>query len=345
MKKYIFWTFLAASACSPDSNPSENLLVEPQTIEVTTIPVEKGELIQKMELPGLLYAQNEARLSFKTGGVISKIYVDEGQKIREGQLLASLKSEEIDAQVNQAQLAKEKAQRDFDRASALLQDSAITLEQFQNAKTGLSAAEEVLNQVKFNLNFSSIRAPFSGIVLKKIGNEGEITGPGAPILMVTKSGGKNSYVLRTGVTDLQWSSIETGDQASIAMDAYPTKIFKGKVFQKLPAADPISGLLQIEISVDFEQFQPVLGMYGKAILNSKAKITPAKIPLDALLDANGKKGFVFVPTSQNTAQKIEVEILEIDQEGAWIGKGLENDSLIILPRSPFLKENSKISIR
>lgn len=345
MKRYFFWTFLAASACSPDKDPAENLLVEPQTIEVTTIEVQKSELHQKMELTGLLYAQNEARLSFKTGGVISKIYVEEGQKIKEGQLLATLKTDEIDAQVNQAQLAKEKAQRDFDRAVALVQDSAITLEQFQNAKTGLSAAEEVLSQVKFNREFSSIRAPFSGIVLRKIANDGEITGPGAPILMVTKSGGKNAYVLRVGVTDLQWSSIETGDQASIAMDAYPSKTLKGKVFQKLPSADPISGLLQVEISVDFEQTTPVLGMYGKAIINSKTKITPAKIPLDALLDANGKQGFVFVPTAQNTAQKIEVEILQIDQEGAWIGKGLENDSIIILPRSPFLKENSKISIR
>jgi RND family efflux transporter MFP subunit len=345
MKRYFFWIFLTASACSPDKGPTDNLLTEPQAIEVTTIAVQSSELHQKIELTGLLYAQNEARLSFKTGGVISKIYVDEGQQIKEGQLLATLKTDEIDAQFNQAQLAKEKAQRDFDRAAALLQDSAITLEQFQNAKTGLAAAAEVLSLVNFNRDFSSIRAPFSGIVLRKMANDLEIIGPGAPILMVIKSAGKNAYVLRVGVTDLQWSSLETGDQASIAMDAYPSKIFKGKIFQKLPSADPISGLLQVEISVDFEQMNPVLGMYGKAILNSKTMITPVKIPLDALLDSNGKQGFVFVPTAQNTAQKIEVEILQIDQEGAWIGKGLENDSLIILPRSPFLKENSKISIR
>jgi multidrug efflux pump subunit AcrA (membrane-fusion protein) len=83
---------------------------------------------------GLLSTENEARLSFKISGIIEKIFVKEGDRVRKGQLLATLKSTEIASQVQQVQLTVEKAQRDYQRANNLYKDSVVTLEQLQNAE-------------------------------------------------------------------------------------------------------------------------------------------------------------------------------------------------------------------
>lgn len=345
MKKYIAGLLGILVSCQPDSQDSSVLLTEPEVIEVTEVPIIESQEAGELELTGLLFAQNEVKLSFKTGGIIQKIYADEGQKIKEGQTLAVLKSDEIDAQVKQTLLAQEKAKRDFDRASSLLLDSAITLEQYQNAKTALDVAVETQRQAEFNRDYSIIKAPFSGTVLKKVANDGEITAPGLPILILTKTGSKNSWYLKTGVTDRQWGDIQTGDPAEIYFESFPGQIFEGIVIQKLPSSDPGTGLLQIEISVNFKANQPAIGMFGKATINPKFSTNKRRIPLDALLDADGSKGFVFVSTPEKLARKMEIEILEIDRNGVWIGKGLESYSTIILPESPFLRENSKISIR
>ena len=84
----------------------------------------------------------EAKPSFKTGGVIAKTMVSEGQNVKKGQLLARLNLAEIDAQLSQANEAANKAERDLTRARRLLADSVATLEQVQNASTALEVAKK-----------------------------------------------------------------------------------------------------------------------------------------------------------------------------------------------------------
>src|SRR5690242_13819506 len=92
------------------------------TIATEAIPVKLVQVSQQtnstiIHASGLVGTENEAKLSFKIGGIIDNILVKEGQAVKKGQLLATLKSTEISAQVRQVQLAVEKAQRDYDRVS------------------------------------------------------------------------------------------------------------------------------------------------------------------------------------------------------------------------------------
>jgi RND family efflux transporter MFP subunit len=148
---------------------------------------------------GLVSTENEARLSFKIGGIIEKIYVKEGDRIKKGQLLATLKSTEIASQVQQVQLTVEKAQRDYQRANNLYKDSVVTLEQLQNAKTGLDIARQNLQQVAFNQEYSKIYAPADGFVVKKIGNEGELASSGSPVLFANALSASSKWILKIGL--------------------------------------------------------------------------------------------------------------------------------------------------
>jgi len=111
---------------------------------------------------GIVATSEEIRLSFKTGGIIAHAYVNEGQSVKAGQLLAELNLSEITAQVNQAENGYEKALRDFTRAKNLFADSVATLEQYQNAETGLNVAKSILDAAQFNLVHSRIKAPAMG---------------------------------------------------------------------------------------------------------------------------------------------------------------------------------------
>ena len=103
--------------------------------------------------------------------------------------MATLKSAEIAAQVQQVELAVEKAQRDYQRADNLYKDSVATLEQLQNAKTGVDIAKQNLQQVAFNQQYSRIYAPADGFIVKKTANEGELASSGSPVLFMNAVSG------------------------------------------------------------------------------------------------------------------------------------------------------------
>ena len=122
---------IAATACKKPQKEAENKLIASDVVPVRVAPLEMATLSGDIVATGLLTTENDARLAFKIGGVIDRIYVTEGQTVKKGQLLASLKTGEINAQIEQTRLGLEKAKRDFNRAQNLFKDSVATLEQVQ----------------------------------------------------------------------------------------------------------------------------------------------------------------------------------------------------------------------
>jgi len=123
------------------------------------IPVEVVELklskeIIPIEAGGTIGAKEETKLSFKIGGVIDGMNAKEGQYIRKGTVLARLNTTEINAQVMKARQAKDKLQRDLDRAKKLYAEQAATLEQVEGLTTALEVASSDLEIAGFNQSYA-----------------------------------------------------------------------------------------------------------------------------------------------------------------------------------------------
>ena len=176
---------------------------EEEYIPVRTVDVQQRNISLPIHASGILSSSAEQRLSFKIGGVIRKIYVDEGDVVRAGQLLAILDKTEIDAQVAQAQQGLAKAERDLQRVQGLYDDSSATLELLQNATTGRDIAKETARIAQFNQQYAEIRATRGGKIIKKLMNEGEITGPGTPVFVLFETG-KDDWVVKINVSDRDW---------------------------------------------------------------------------------------------------------------------------------------------
>ncbi len=318
--------------------------IKSETIAVKVAPVTSDTSLDVIHASGLLSTEDEARLSFKTGGVIDNIMVEEGQYVRKGQLLATLKSTEIEAQVNQVTLAVEKAQRDYQRAQNLYRDSVATLEQLQNAKTGLDVAKQNLQQVSFNAQYSKIYATTDGFVARKLLNAGEVAGPGVPVLIIGAVSAKSKWVLNVGLADKQWAAVEKGDKAVVTVDAFPGKKFDGIVSKKELVADPVSGSFQVELQVNFEGKQPAIGMFGNAAITPSRPTTGFSIPYEALLEADGKKGFVFVTDDERTVQRVEVTVASMDNQSVYLQSGLQGHNYVVVSGSPYLSDGSTITI-
>lgn len=334
---------LLAQACSNSEGKNETASTKSDVIPVKVIMLAQETISPVIQTSGLFTTDDETMLAFKTGGVIEKIYVKEGDAVRQGQLLATLNLTEIEAQVAQANLALEKAKRDFNRVQNLYRDSVATLEQFQNTKTGMEVAQRQADAANFNRSYSEIRAISNGYVLRKMANEGQVISSGTSVLQ-TNGASQNNWKLRVGVSDREWAIVSVGDVATITTDALPNKSFEATVTRKSESTDGMSGAFTLELTMKTANASLASGLFGKAIITPSKKQLAWKIPYDALLDGDAQSGYVFTTNDSKTAVKTPVVVNAIDRDYVLISAGLEDARLLIVSGSAYLRDGSMVRV-
>ncbi len=199
---------------------------------------------------------NRLSVSSKILGRITELAVDEGDTVKQGQLLVKLDPTDMIAQQKQAEaaleLAKEsislaqvnlaKTQDDLNRASRQFKDNIIPKEQYDHTqkayeaakaelnidKTKIGTAEAQLNVIKANLKNTAIYSTMDGIVAKRWVLTGDVVSPGQPIFTIFNL---DSVWVTADLEETKLGSIRPGDKVDISVDAYPDQKFAGKVYQ------------------------------------------------------------------------------------------------------------------
>lgn len=341
----ILMTTLAFMACrkSEAVAPTNAAPEKPLNVfYVRTTPLTQSVNEDAIQVTGIIQSDSEAKPSFKTGGVIARMYVEEGDVVKKGQLIAQLNLTEIEAQTTQAGFALEKAERDLRRVENLYRDSIATLEQFQNATTAVDVAKKSLQIAQFNLAYSQVYAPIDGKVIKKLMHEGEITGPGIPIYFIMGVN-PSDWKLVAGLTDKNWGRIKMGDAARVTLDAYPGWTMACKVKRLSDVANPMSGTFDVELAIPAGDKRIAAGMLAHVEIVPSAKTDYTVIPIEALVSSNGRNGIVYVP-KDNKAEKRHVVIQQFYGEEVAILSGLEGATEVITAGSGFLEDGDAIVI-
>lgn len=317
-----------------------------QPVELARVRVAQavtGPAAPLIRTNGLLANEDEIRLSFKVGGVIRRLSVTEGEQVRKGQKLAEIEQAEIDAQVEQASQAHEKARRDVERGERLYADKVISLEQLQDLRTQLAVNEAALNSAKFNWSYAAIVAPHDGTVLRRLAEERELVQAGNPILVL---GAKDKgFVVRTGLADREIVQVKLGDEAKIRLDALPGKTLAGKVTEVSGAADTGSGMFGIEVSLDPTDLPLKSGLVAKlTIIPSTAKAGERiYVPIGAIVEGDGRTARVFV-LDQKHARQREVEVAFIEGEAVAVNTGLQAGEQVITDGAQYLEDGEEVTL-
>ncbi|HEY0941269.1 MAG TPA: efflux RND transporter periplasmic adaptor subunit [Steroidobacter sp.] len=317
-----------------------------QPVELARVRVAEavmGPAAPSIRTNGLLANEDEIRLSFKVGGVIRRLSVTEGEQVRKGQKLAEIEQAEIDAQVEQASQAYEKARRDLERGDRLYADKVISLEQLQDLRTQLAVNEAALSSAKFNWSYAAIVAPHDGTVLRRLAEERELVQAGAPILVL---GAKDKgFVVRAGLADREIVQVKLGDEAQIRLDALPGKTLTGKVTEVSGAADTASGMFGIEVALDPTDLPLKSGLVAKlTIIPSTAKAGErVYVPISAIVEGSGRTARVFV-LDQKHARRRDIEVAFIEGESVALHAGLQAGEQVITDGAQYLEDGEEVTL-
>ncbi len=329
-------------------------------------PVQLANVVPAGQSPvitatGTLGAKDEVSLSFKIGGIVGRVLVDDGDRVRRGQVLAVLDQREIDAMVAKATAGADKARRDAARAERLFKDSVVTMAQMQDAQTARTAAEADLRAARVNHEYATVVAPADGVVLARTANAGQLVAPGAPVIQFASRA--RGSVLRAGVPDRSALSIGQGEEAQVSFDAVPGKVFKGRVSQVGASADARTGLYVIEIAVDGVEGLPS-GLVGRVTVlgtgtgTGTVKCTGTgtvecgvqgagvvSIPAEALVEGDGARGTVFTVDSAGTrARRVTVTLVGLDGDRVLV-RGLDGVTRVVSAGASWLSDSARVEIK
>ncbi len=356
------------SCSNSQAAPSEPANEPPRRVD--TAHVRAIDYQETISASGQLALAEEARLSFKVGGIIRSIYVREGQAVRAGQLLAEVELDEISAQAEQAELgtaqsgiavenarlALRLAERDYRNARGLYEDSVATLEQLEDAEVQLDNARNQLGLAQkaqsiqrkqqrvadYNLQHAKITAPVAGIVLKKLAEPNELVGPGTPVFLFGSKA--KAMVLRISVTDKDIVHVRLGDRAAVRFDAYPGRSFEGRVREVAGMADPYTGTFEVELEIDPGEARLQSGFIGSATLYTEDRRQLLQVPVDALKVADGAAGVIFTLEGGKARQR-EVSIYRLHGDQLLLTGGLADSAAVIVSGLSFLQDGAHVALQ
>lgn len=374
MSRIATLTLIAASACGGNA---EGRNTPPETI----VPVQMADVVRagqaaSVTASGTLGAKDEVTLSFKIGGIVGQVLVDDGARVRRGQVLAALDQREIDAMLAKARAGAEKARRDAQRVERLYKDSVATLAQWQDVQTARDAAEADLRAARVNHEYSTITAPADGVVLMRIASAGQMVGAGTPVIQFASNA--RGFVLRAGVPDRDAVRLAVGDPAEVAFEAVPGKVFRGKVTQVGAAADPRTGVYVVEITLTGVQALPS-GLVGRAVIEPRGTGTVGErarkpellgtgtvgerararkaiedsgligavyaIPAEALVEGDKDRGSVYtVDASGQRARRVTVALVGLSGDKVLV-RGLDGVPRVVRGGATWLSDSARVEIR
>lgn len=341
-------------SCSGDK---EKTASELPAIAVTVNETAESQSGNFVVASGKIEAENSANISTRMMGYVTSVKVKTGQKVTEGQLLATISNADLQAKkaqaeagVAQATAAYNSAKRDYDRFVVLFsQNSASQKEMddmtthFDMAKAGLEVAEQMKNEVLAQFSYSNITAPFSGTVTGTFVKEGDMANPGMPIVSVEGASKLQAVVM---VSESEISDIHNGMETSITIKSLE-KTVKGKVTEVSTSARNTGG--QYIVKIDLDKTENVLsGMFVNAVFpierSAESSNELVLIPKKAVISQGQLQG-IYVVNDNDTAILRWLRLGKTFGNDIEVLSGLSSGEKYVVEADGRLFNGAKVTIR
>ncbi len=336
-----FILLLAGCTQGPSETAPEQIKTTPAHIE-TLQPV---NLPVYAVLPGTVVSADRVDVSARLSGYIYDLNVHEGQTVKKNQLLFAVDPTGIKEQIRQAtaELAKASAalaesRENYQRFKNLYQDHSATLADYQQAdrmyKVALGnhqAAESAVTAARSQLKYAEIRSPLDGIVVSKLANNGQLSSPGMPVLVLENP---TRLQVQVQVDEKAFTHLTLGQKIKIeiAGENLTSRILTGEVERMVTAADPVTHTHLVKLSLpadsmvssgNFVLVSIQVGEHAGIVVPQKAIYKRAGLTGVFVVDANGQAQFRMVTPGETLAQ------------GRAILSGLAaGDRLIVTAKNP-----------
>lgn len=307
-------------------------------VKVTTAAITTLE--NTSPLTGRLEPVDEVTLIPKVAGEVTSVNVELGQKVAKGTVLFELDKTQIATTYTQAKVAYNDAKVNLDRISALYQEGAVSLQQYEQAKTQFSNAQQILTSASDGMSNYVVTSPIDGYVTSinvEVGTLASQSSAAATIANVDK------LEIDTSVSENIINKIKIGDKVNVLVSSVSETPFTGTVTVLSPAPAAGSLTYPMKVTLDNVNAEVKPGMFAEVIITSDKTSNAIALPSAAVLIKSGKTVVATVVDDKKIVFKEVVVGVENDQLSE-IKNGIEAGDTVVIEGQDYLNENSEFKI-
>jgi HlyD family secretion protein len=346
-------------------------------VETTTVAVsrqvEASAGTPILTASGYVVARRKAVVSAKIQGRLSELRVEEGSVVREGQTLARLESIDYEAQVTRSKAAVLRAEaelaenrRQLRLADDMAKQKVISDDQREAAASRVKIAEAALAQASADLSFAEaqlqntvIRAPFSGVVVKKMAEVGESVAPIPPGVNISTSSGAivaladlETLEVEADVAEANVAKVGNGQPAEVTVEAIPDRRYKAVLRQVIPTADRTKATVMVKVTILVKDKDLKPEMSAKVTFlepekqqkpDAAASQPVVLVPRSAVATRDGKPTVFLVREGKAQARAV---VLGTERQGQVIVQdGLSGGETIVAKPGDELKDGASVRVK
>jgi len=311
------------------SAPARGAGAEQRAVAVTTAAVESRDMQERVRFTGSLVAASRVEIAPRVTGRLDRIYVDIGDTVRKGDLLARLDTDVFEQELQQsraelavaraslaeAEASLEAARRALNRTRELRSQRVASQSELEAAETEVQAQaarlelarsqiqqrEAALAGAQIRFSYTELRANWHGddterLVAERFADEGSILQANNPILALVEPDPLRAVVF---VTERDYARLQPGQDVTLAAEAYPGELFTGTVSRLAPEFRETSRQARVEISVPNSDLRLRPGMFVETSIRISRLDGATAVPLDALVERDGAPGVFLVVDGEN----------------------------------------------
>lgn len=310
-----------------------HFLLGARTVIVTT-PT-RGPAVQAVYATGTVEARKMAGIGPEVTGRIVAIPVAEGDAVTAGDVLLRLDEREAQARVDELEAKSRYLETDLERARNLFARGHVSANTRDLAQSEFDAARAALAVAREKLREHRLRAPFDGQVIRKDGELGEVVDKGDVLIWI---GCCAPLRIEAEVDEEDIPMVALGQVALIRSDAWPERVFEGRVDEITPKGDPVARNYRVHIGLPPES-PLMIGMTSEVNIVVARHENALLVPLDAL---DGKH--VWVVEDARLARRA-VRLGIVGTDAAEITDGLADDALVLLNPPERLTDGARVRTR
>lgn len=311
-----------------------------QAINVMVDTLNEELLGTEFYYSGTFEPNKETKLSAEIQGKISEVLVDVGSNVVKGQTLIQLDNSLLKLQLLTAEVQVEGLEADVKRFTVLANADAVQGIQLEKAELGLKSAKVQKATLLEQINKTSIKAPFSGVVTAKLTEEGAFAAPGMPLLQITDIG---SLKFTVNVSEKDLGIFQLNKVLSIGADAYPDVKLSGKTIMVGSKANTGSSFPVQFIVNNTPDLIIKSGMFGKVMSKSESQQLGIVVPASCIIGSANHSQVYVVENGKSVLR--DISISQRMESKVVISDGLRRGDVIVTSGFISLFNGANVNIK
>jgi len=344
-----------------DEHALEQVTKANETPTVSVVHPTISGVSSEIALPGNTQAYDDTPIYARTSGYLQKWYVDIGQHVVKGELMATIETPELDEQLQVARADLKSAQADLNLANTtseryqnLLKSDSVSKQETDVAVSGAAAKRAAMEAAQANVrrleqlqSFEKIYAPYSGIVTQRNTDIGDLINSGSSTTSNTAKelfhiASVNELRVFVAVPEVYAPDIHTGDTASLTLDEYPGQTFLGTVARNSGAIDSGSRTLNVEVDVDNRDGKLLPGAYIFVHFRIPQQSRMLSVPSNTLIFRAAGMQVALVRHGQVHLQRVTIG--KDNGTSVEISTGLEAGDSVVVDPSDSISEGQPVKV-